>query len=71
MLLVAIFLKCKLYLQILGHVLYASVMLPKFYKIASLEKKKNFMRVFNEQHGLASHDSLVVGSIDWGFLLGY
>ena len=39
MLLVAIFWKCKLYLQVLGHVLYAAVMLPKFYKTTSLEKK--------------------------------
>ena len=39
MLLVAIFWKCKLYLQVLGHVLYAAVMLSKFYKITSLEKK--------------------------------
>ena len=39
MLLVAIFWKCKLYLQVLGHVLYAAVMLMKFYKITSLEKK--------------------------------
>ena len=38
--LVAIFWKCKLYLQVLGHVLYAAVMLPKIYKITSLEKKK-------------------------------
>ena len=33
--------KCKLYIQVLGYVLYAAVMLPKFYKITSLEKKKN------------------------------
>ena len=32
--------KCKLYIQVLGYVLYAAVMLPKFYKIISLEKKK-------------------------------
>ena len=32
--------KCKLYIQVLGFVLYAAVMLPKFYKITSLEKKK-------------------------------
>ena len=32
--------KCKLYTQVLGYVLYAAVMLPKFYKITSLEKKK-------------------------------
>ena len=33
------FKKCKLYIQVLGYVLYAAVMLPKFYKITSLEKK--------------------------------
>ena len=33
------FKKCKLYIQVLGYVLYAAVMLSKFYKIASLEKK--------------------------------
>ena len=32
--------KCKLYIQVLGYVLYAAVILPKFYKITSLEKKK-------------------------------
>ena len=31
--------KCKLYIQVLGFVLYAAVMLPKFYKITSLERK--------------------------------
>ena len=31
---------CKLCIQDLGYVLYAAVMLPKFYKITSLEKKK-------------------------------
>ena len=31
--------KCKLYIEVLGYVLYAVVMLPKFYKITSLEKK--------------------------------
>ena len=31
--------KCKLYIQVLGYVLYVAVMLPKFYKITSLEKK--------------------------------
>ena len=30
---------CKLCIQDLRHVLYAVVMLPKFYKITSLEKK--------------------------------
>ena len=30
---------CKLCIQVLGHVLYTAVMLPKFYKITSLEKK--------------------------------
>ena len=31
--------KCKLYIQVLGYVMYAAVMLSKFYKITSLEKK--------------------------------
>ena len=31
--------KCKLYIQVLGYVLYVAVMLPKIYKITSLEKK--------------------------------
>ena len=31
---------CKLCIQVLGYVLYAAVMLPKFYKITSLEKEK-------------------------------
>ena len=35
--------KCKLCLKDLEHVLYANVMLPKFYKITSLEKKKKFI----------------------------
>ena len=59
--------KCKLCLQDLGYVLYAAVMLPKFYKITSLEKKKKIIRVFSKQHDFASHDSLVVGSNGWGF----
>ena len=32
--------KCKLYIQVLGYVIYIAVMLLKFYKITSLEKKK-------------------------------
>ena len=51
--------KCKLCLQDLEHVLYAAVMLPKFYKITSLENKF-FLRVFSKQHDFASQDSLVV-----------
>ena len=43
MLLVAVFYKCKLYLQVLGHVLYVDFMLPKFYKITSLEKKNFYI----------------------------
>ena len=39
--------KCKLYIQVLGYVLYAAVMLPKFYKITSLEKK-NFYTGFQQ-----------------------
>ena len=35
--------KCKLYIQILEYVLYAAVMLPKFYKITSLERKILYM----------------------------
>ena len=63
MLLVSMFYKCKLYIQVLRYVLYADVMLPKFYKIISLEKKKKkLQRVFNKQHGFASQDSVVVGS---------
>ena len=38
---------CKLCIQDLGHVLYAVVMLPKFYKITSLEKK-NFYTGFQQ-----------------------
>ena len=53
--------KCKLYIQVLGYVLYAAIMLPKFYKITSLEKK-HFYKVFSKQHSFASKDSLVVGS---------
>ena len=36
------FKKCKLYIQVLGYVLYATVMLLKFYKIKSLEKKNYY-----------------------------
>ena len=39
--------KCKLYIQVLGYVLYAAVMLPKFYKITSLEIK-NFYTGFQQ-----------------------
>ena len=39
--------KCKLHIQVLGYVLYAAVMLPKFYKITSLEKK-NFYTGFQQ-----------------------
>ena len=39
--------KCKLYIQVLGYVLYAVVMLPKFYKTTSLEKK-NFYTGFQQ-----------------------
>ena len=61
MLLVAKFKKCKLYIQVLGYVMYTAVMLLQFYKITSLEKKKKFIHVFNKQHGFASQDFLVVG----------
>ena len=53
-------------MQVLGYVLYAAVMLPKFYKITSLEKQNKIIRVFSKQHGFASQDSLVVGSNGWG-----
>ena len=39
--------KCKLYIQVLGYLLYAAVMLLKFYKITSLEKK-NFYTGFQQ-----------------------
>ena len=55
------FLKCKLYIQVLGYVMYTAVMVLEFYKIKSLEKKKNFIQVFNKQHSFASQDFLVVG----------
>ena len=35
--------KCKLYIQVLGYVLYPAVMLPKCYKITGLEKKNFYM----------------------------
>ena len=35
---------CKLCIQDLGYVLYAAVMLPKFYKITSLERKNFYTR---------------------------
>ena len=46
--------KCKLYIQVLGYVMYAVVMLPKFYKITSLEKNFFFKRIFSKQQGFAS-----------------
>ena len=51
--------KCKLYIHVLGYVLYAAVMLSKFYKITSLEKK-NFYTGFQQATrlhftGLSSH----------------
>ena len=61
------FKKCKLYIHVLGYVMYVAVMLPKVYKIKSLEKKMIFLRVFSKQHGFTSQDSLVVGSNGWGF----
>ena len=39
--------KCKLYIQVLGYVLYAAIMMPKFYKIISSEKK-NFYTGFHQ-----------------------
>ena len=35
--------KCRLCLQDLGYVLYVAVLLSKFYKSTSLEKKKKFI----------------------------
>ena len=46
--------KCKLYIQVLGYVLYATVMLPKFYKITSLEKKK-FLYGFSASNTVSLH----------------
>ena len=39
---------CKFCIQDLGHVLYAAVMLLKFYKITSLEKKIFYTRFKQE-----------------------
>ena len=66
MLLVIIFWKCKLYLQVLGYVLYAVVMMPKFYKIISLEKKKNFYTSFQQ----ATRLSFTGFSSSWKYRLG-
>ena len=41
------FVKCKLYIQVLEFVMYAAVILPKFYKITCLEKK-NFYTGFQQ-----------------------
>ena len=49
----------------MGHVLYAVVMLPKFYKITSLEKK-NFYIGFQKAIGL----SLIRFSSRWKYQLG-
>ena len=65
MLLVAIFEKYHLYLQVLGHVLDAAVMLPKFYKITSLEKK-NFYTGFQQ----ATRISFTGFSSRWKYRLG-
>ena len=46
----------------MGHVLYGVVMLPKIYKITSLEKKF----FYGKLHGLASQDSLS----RWKYRLG-
>ena len=52
---------CKLCIQDLGHVLYAAVMLSKFYKITSLENNFFFcIRDLSKQYGFASQDFLVV-----------
>ena len=59
---------CKLCIQVLGYVLYAAVMLSKFYKITSLGKEKKFIRVVSKQYGFASQEFLVVRGNSWGFL---
>ena len=46
--------KCKLYIQVLGIILYAAVMLSKFYKIISLEKKK-FLYEISESNTASLH----------------
>ena len=46
--------KCKLYIRVLGFVLYATVMLPKFYKITSLEWK-NFLYGFSASNTDSLH----------------
>ena len=60
----------KLCIQDLGHVLYAAVMLLKFYKITSLEKNFFFfcIRDLSKQYGFVSQDFLVVRGNGWGFL---
>ena len=65
MLLAAIFWKGKLYLQVLGHVPYAAVMLLKFYKITSLEKK-NIYTSFQQ----ATRLSFTGFSSCWKYRLG-
>ena len=47
--------KCKVYIQVLGYVLYAAVMLPKFYKITSLEKKKKILNRFSASNKASLH----------------
>ena len=59
---------CKLCIQDLGHVLYAAVMLPRFYKILSGEKGKKIIRDLSKQYVFASQDFLVVKGNSWGFL---
>ena len=65
MLLVAIFKKYKLYIQVLGYVLYVAVMLSKFYKIASLEKK-----IFYTGFQQATRLSFTGFSSHWKYRLG-
>ena len=47
--------KCKLCLQDLEYVLYAAVMLPKFYKITSLEKKRKNLYGFSASNTASLH----------------
>ena len=42
--------KCKLWLQDLEHVLYAVVMLPRFYQIISSEKEKKNLYEFSKSN---------------------
>ena len=58
-----------------GIVLYAAVMLPRFYRCQDFSKsqvrkskRKIFIRGLNKQYGFASQEFLVVRGNGWGFL---